>query len=131
MNQATYIGTGHRKNSIARVRVTPGSGKLLINGVDGELYLQFSPNYLQVSRSPLSSLGLENKYDITIKAEGGGLTGQTEAIRLGLARALCKINAENRVALKFEGYLTRDSRSKERKKYGLRKARKAPQFSKR
>jgi small subunit ribosomal protein S9 len=110
MNQATYIGTGHRKNSIARVRVTPGSGKLLINGVDGELYLQFSPNYLQVSRSPLSSLGLENKYDITIKAEGGGLTGQTEAIRLGL---------------------TRDSRSKERKKYGLRKARKAPQFSKR
>jgi len=103
MNQATYIGTGHRKNSIARVRVTPGSGKLLINGVDGELYLQFSPNYLQVSRSPLSSLGLENKYDITIKAEGGGLTGQTEAIRLGLARALCKINAENRVALKFEG----------------------------
>jgi small subunit ribosomal protein S9 len=112
MNQATYIGTGHRKNSIARVRVTPGSGKLLINGVDGELYLQFSPNYLQVSRSPLSSLGLENKYDITIKAEGGGLTGQTEAIRLGLARALCKINAENRVALKFEGYLTRDSRSK-------------------
>ena len=131
MNQATYIGTGHRKNSIARVRVTPGSGKLLINGVDGELYLQFSPNYLQVSRSPLSSLGLENKYDITIKAEGGGLTGQTEAIRLGLARALCKINAENRVALKFEGYLNRDSRSKERKKYGLRKARKAPQFSKR
>jgi small subunit ribosomal protein S9 len=131
MNQATYIGTGHRKNSIARVRVTPGSGKLLINGVDGELYLQFSPNYLQVSRSPLSSLGLENKYDITIKAEGGGLTGQTEAIRLGLARALCKINAEKRVALKFEGYLTRDSRSKERKKYGLRKARKAPQFSKR
>jgi small subunit ribosomal protein S9 len=131
MNQAIYIGTGHRKNSIARVRVTPGSGKLLINGVDGELYLQFSPNYLQVSRSPLSSLGLENKYDITIKAEGGGLTGQTEAIRLGLARALCTINAENRVALKFEGYLTRDSRSKERKKYGLRKARKAPQFSKR
>ena len=131
MNQATYTGTGHRKNSIARVRVTPGSGKILINGVEGELYLQFSPNYLQVSRSPLSSLGLENKYDLTVKAEGGGLTGQTEAIRLGLARALCKINSENRVALKFEGYLTRDSRTKERKKYGLRKARKAPQFSKR
>ena len=131
MNQATYIGTGHRKNSIARVRGTPGSGKILINGFEGELYLQFSPNYLQVSKSPLSSLGLENKYDLTVKAEGGGLTGQTEAIRLGLARALCKINAENRVALKFEGYLTRDSRSKERKKYGLRKARKAPQFSKR
>jgi small subunit ribosomal protein S9 len=131
MTQATYIGTGHRKNSIARVRLTPGSGKILINGIQGESYLQFSPNYLQVSKSPLSSLGLETKYDLNIKAEGGGLTGQTEAIRLGLARALCKINPENRIALKFEGYLTRDSRSKERKKYGLRKARKAPQFSKR
>jgi small subunit ribosomal protein S9 len=84
---------------------------------------------LQVSKSPLSSLGLDTKYDLDVNAEGGGLTGQTEAIRLGLARALCKINIENRIALKFEGYLTRDSRSKERKKYGLRKARKAPQFS--
>lgn len=131
MNQAIYTGTGHRKNSIARVRLTPGSGKVLINGIDGNLYLQFSPNYLQVSKSPLNSLGLDSKYDVSINAEGGGLTGQTEAIRLGLARALCKINPENRVALKFEGYLTRDSRRKERKKYGLRKARKAPQFSKR
>jgi small subunit ribosomal protein S9 len=131
MNQVIYTGTGHRKNSIARVRVLPGSGKLTINGINGETYLQFSPNYLQVSKSPLSSLGLETKYDLYVNAEGGGLTGQTEAIRLGLARALCKINIENRVALKFEGYLTRDSRSKERKKYGLRKARKAPQFSKR
>ena len=131
MNQVIYSGTGHRKNSIARVRVIPGSGKVIINGVNGDLYLQFSPNYLQVSKSPLSSLGLENKYDLYINAEGGGLTGQTEAIRLGLARALCKLNPENRIALKFEGYLTRDSRRKERKKYGLRKARKAPQFSKR
>jgi small subunit ribosomal protein S9 len=131
MNQVIYSGTGHRKNSIARVRVIPGSGKVIINGVNGDLYLQFSPNYLQVSKSPLSSLGLENKYDLYVNAEGGGLTGQTEAIRLGLARALCKLNPENRVALKFEGYLTRDSRRKERKKYGLRKARKAPQFSKR
>ncbi len=131
MNQVIYSGTGHRKNSIARVRVIPGSGKVIINGVNGDLYLQFSPNYLQVSKSPLSSLGLENKYDLYINAEGGGLTGQTEAIRLGLARALCKLNPENRVALKFEGYLTRDSRRKERKKYGLKKARKAPQFSKR
>lgn len=131
MNQVAYTGTGHRKNSIARVKVTPGSGKLIINGINGNSYLQYSPNYLQVTKSPLSSLGLENKYDLQINAEGGGLTGQTEAIRLGLARALCKLNPENRVALKFEGYLTRDSRSKERKKYGLRKARKAPQFSKR
>ena len=131
MNQVIYTGTGHRKNSIARVRILPGSGKLTINGINGETYLQFSPNYLQVSKSPLSSLGLETKYDLYVNAEGGGLTGQTEAIRLGVARALCKINIENRVVLKFEGYLTRDSRSKERKKYGLRKARKAPQFSKR
>lgn len=131
MNQIAYCGTGHRKNSIARVRVIPGSGKILINGINGDSYLQFSPNYLQISKSPLSSLGLEDKYDVNITAEGGGLTGQTEAIKLGLARALCKINPENRTALKFEGYLTRDARSKERKKYGLRKARKAPQFSKR
>ena len=131
MNQVIYTGTGQRKNSIARVRLLPGSGKLTINGINGETYLQFSPNYLQVSKSPLSSLGLDTKYDLDVNTEGGGLTGQTEAIRLGLARALCKINIENRVALKFEGYLTRDSRSKERKKYGLRKARKAPQFSKR
>jgi small subunit ribosomal protein S9 len=131
MNQIVYLGTGHRKNSIARIRLVPGSGNMTINGVNGDSYLQFSPNYLQVSKSPLSSLGLESKYDIHINAEGGGLTGQSEAIRLGIARALCKVNPENRVALKFEGYLTRDSRSKERKKYGLRKARKAPQFSKR
>ena len=131
MTQAIYIGTGHRKNSIARVRLTPGSGKVVINGLQGESYLQFSPNYLQVSKSPLSSLGLEGKYDLSIKAEGGGLTGQTEAIRLGLARALCKINPENRIALKFEGYLTRDSRSKERKKYGQKAARRKFQFVKR
>jgi small subunit ribosomal protein S9 len=131
MNQPIYSGTGHRKNSIAIVRLIPGAGKILINGINGEAYLQFSPNYMQTSKSPLSSLGLETKYDIVVKAEGGGLTGQSEAIRLGLARALCKLNPENRIALKFEGYLTRDSRTKERKKYGLRKARKAPQFSKR
>ena len=131
MSNIIYTGTGHRKNSIARVSLVLGSGKIFINGVEGRLYLQFSPNYLQVSKSPLSSLGLDDKYDLNVKTQGGGLTGQTEAIRLGLAKALCKINPENRVALKFEGYLTRDSRSKERKKYGLRKARKAPQFSKR
>ena len=93
--------------------------------------MQYSPNYIRISTSPLSTLGLEEKYDVYVNAHGGGLTGQTEAIRLGLARALCKINPENRTALKFEGYLTRDSRKIERKKYGLRKARKAPQFSKR
>nr|YP_010835347.1 ribosomal protein S9 [Cryptomonas gyropyrenoidosa]WFQ83022.1 ribosomal protein S9 [Cryptomonas gyropyrenoidosa] len=131
MNDIVYIGTGHRKNALARVSLTPGSGNITINGINADVYLQLSPTYMQTFQSPLTSLGLANKYDIMINAKGGGLTGQTEAIRLGLARALCKTNPENRIALKFEGYLTRDSRSKERKKYGLRKARKAPQFSKR
>lgn len=126
-----YSGTGHRKESIARVRLIPGSGKILINGISAETYLQYSPNYLRISKSPLSSLGLESKYDVFVTATGGGLTGQTEAIRLGLSRALCRLNPENRGALKFEGYLTRDARKVERKKYGLKKARKASQFSKR
>jgi small subunit ribosomal protein S9 len=126
-----YSGTGHRKESIACVRLIPGSGKMLINGVQAETYLQYSPHYLRISKSPLNSLGLEEKYDMFITARGGGLTGQTEAIRLGLSRALCKLNPNNRGTLKFEGYLTRDSRKVERKKYGLKKARKASQFSKR
>nr|YP_009396868.1 ribosomal protein S9 [Ophidocladus simpliciusculus]ARW66054.1 ribosomal protein S9 [Ophidocladus simpliciusculus] len=130
-HKVIYSGTGRRKTSIARVRLIPGSGKLIINGLPGESYLQFSPNYLRVSRSPLNILGLEEEYDIYVKAEGGGLTGQTDAIRLGLARALCNINPENRLTLKSEGLLRRDARIKERKKYGLRKARKAPQYSKR
>lgn len=126
-----YSGTGRRKTSIARVQLIPGSGKLIINGIPGESYLQFSPNYLRISYGPLKILGLSKEYDINVKAEGGGLTGQADAIRLGIARALCTINSENRVALKSEGFLTRDARVKERKKYGLRKARKAPQYSKR
>jgi small subunit ribosomal protein S9 len=130
-NKTIYFGTGHRKESVARVRLVPGSGKITINGISSESYLQFSPTYIRITQSPLSSLGLETKYDVYVNAHGGGLTGQTEAIRLGLARALCKVNPENRTTLKFEGYLTRDSRTIERKKYGLRKARKAPQFSKR
>jgi len=130
-NQTVYCGTGHRKESIARVRLVPGSGKSIINGVNGDAYLQFSPNYLRISKSPLNSLGLESKYDMLVTASGGGLTGQTEAIRLGLSRALCKLNPEHRGILKYEGYLTRDARRVERKKYGLKKARKASQFSKR
>jgi small subunit ribosomal protein S9 len=130
-NTQVYCGTGHRKESIARVRLIPGSGKSVINGVNGEAYLQFSPNYLRISKSPLNSLGLEDKYDMLVTASGGGLTGQTEAIRLGLSRALCKLNPDHRSTLKYEGYLTRDARKVERKKYGLKKARKAAQFSKR
>jgi small subunit ribosomal protein S9 len=104
---------------------------LLINGKNGDLYLQFNPAYLSAAKAPLETLGLESEYDILVKVEGGGLTGQAESIRLGVARALCQLDPDNRKPLKTEGYLTRDPRAKERKKYGLRKARKAPQYSKR
>nr|YP_009313971.1 Ribosomal protein S9 [Hommersandiophycus borowitzkae]SCW22225.1 Ribosomal protein S9 [Hommersandiophycus borowitzkae] len=129
--KAIYTGTGRRKSSIARVRLVPGSGKLIINGLPGESYLQFSPNYIRITYGPLYTLGLNNEYDILVNTQGGGLTGQADAIRLGVARALCYVNPENRIALKADGHLTRDARVKERRKYGLRKARKAPQFSKR
>lgn len=129
--RAIYSATGRRKSAIARVKLIPGPGKLIINGLPGESYLQFSPNYLRISYAPLKTLGLSKEYDIHVKTEGGGLKGQADAIRLGVARALCNINSENRNILKSEGFLTRDARVKERKKYGLRKARKAPQYSKR
>lgn len=126
-----YIGTGRRKSAIARVRLVPGNGQLTINGKPGEQYLQFNAEYLSAAKAPLETLGLEGEYDILVNATGGGLTGQADAVRLGVARALCQLDPENRKPLKIEGYLTRDPRAKERKKYGLRKARKAPQFSKR
>lgn len=130
-DRVMYQGTGRRKSAIARVRLVPGSGQLTINGKPGDLYLQFNPSYLAVAKAPLETLGLENEYDILVNAEGGGLTGQSDSIRLGVARALCQLDPENRKPLKAEGYLTRDPRAKERKKYGLHKARKAPQYSKR
>ncbi|WP_299411215.1 30S ribosomal protein S9 [Acaryochloris sp. IP29b_bin.148] len=130
-NRVAYRGTGRRKSSIVRVRLVPGSGQMTINGKPGDLYLQFNPSYINNAKAPLESLGLENDYDILANARGGGLTGQADAIRLGVARALCELDPENRKPLKLEGYLTRDPRAKERKKYGLRKARKAPQYSKR
>lgn len=129
--RAMYWGTGRRKSAVARVRLVPGNGQLTINGKPGDIYFGFSPNYLSVAKAPLETLGLENEYDILVKAVGGGLTGQSDAIRLGVARALCQLDPENRSPLKTEGYLTRDPRAKERKKYGLHKARKAPQYSKR
>ncbi len=129
--RAMYFGTGRRKSAVARVRLVPGSGQLTINGRPGEQYLQFNPEYLAVAKAPLETLGLENEYDVLVNAAGGGLTGQADAVRLGVARALCQLDPDNRKPLKIEGYLTRDPRSKERKKYGLRKARKAPQYSKR
>lgn len=129
--RATYWGTGRRKSAVARVRLVPGDGKLIVNGRPGDLYLQFNAGYLSSAKAPLETLGLENEYDILVNVHGGGLTGQAESIRLGVARALCELDPDNRQPLKTEGYLTRDPRAKERKKYGLRKARKAPQYSKR
>lgn len=130
-NRAVYWGTGRRKSSVARVRLVPGEGQLRINGKPGDLYLQFNAGYLNAAKAPLETLGLEGEYDILVSVKGGGLTGQADSIRLGVARALCQLDPDNRKPLKVEGYLTRDPRAKERKKYGLRKARKAPQFSKR
>ncbi|AKG23485.1 30S ribosomal protein S9 [Calothrix sp. 336/3] len=129
--RAVYWGTGRRKSATARVRLVPGSGQLVVNGKPGDNYFQYNANYLGVIKGPLETLGLESEYDILVKAEGGGLTGQSDAIRLGVARALCQLDPDNRPPLKVEGYLTRDPRAKERKKYGLHKARKAPQYSKR
>jgi small subunit ribosomal protein S9 len=130
-NRAVYWGTGRRKTAVARVRLVPGSGKVVINGKAGDLYLQFNPGYIAGVKAPLETLGLENEYDVLVNAHGGGITGQADAIKLGVARALVELAPENRKPLKVEGYLTRDPRSKERRKYGLRKARKAPQYSKR
>lgn len=129
--KAVYWGTGRRKSAVARVRVVPGTGKITINGKEGDLYLQFNSSHISGVKAPLEVLGLEQEYDIIVTAHGGGVTGQADAIRLGVARALCELAPENRKPLKVEGYLTRDPRAKERRKYGLKKARKAPQFSKR
>ena len=104
---------------------------MVVNHKQGEKYLQYNSQYINASKIPLTTLGLENMYDIYVNTHGGGLKGQADAIKLGVARALCYMSAENRESLKSEGFLTRDSRRKERKKYGLKKARKAPQFSKR
>lgn len=130
-NKAVYLGTGRRKSSVARVRLVPGTGEVIVNKRKGKDYFQLIPSYIQTLKAPLETLGLENEYDILVNAHGGGLTGQSDAVKLGVARALCQLDPENRKPLKIEGYLTRDPRAKERKKYGLHKARKAPQFSKR
>ena len=129
--QKDNIGLGKRKQAIARVFLVPGEGNLIINKVSGEKYLQYNTTYLNKVWDPLKKLNLENQFDIIVLVKGGGLTGQTEAIQLGVARLICKIDPQNRSILKPFGLLTRDARIKERKKYGLRKARKAPQYSKR
>ena len=125
-----YYGTGRRKNAIARVRLTEGSGKITINGKDIDEF--FGMETLKVIvRQPLTVTNTSAKYDVIVKVTGGGFTGQAGAIRHGIARALNEANTEFRPILKSNGFLTRDPRMKERKKYGLKKARKAPQFSKR
>ena len=129
--QKNNIGLGRRKQATARVFLIPGEGNLTINKKPGEKYLQYNDSYQNIVWAPLETLSLEKQYDIVAIVKGGGLTGQAEAIQLGVARRLCEIDKENRPILKPFGFLTRDSRIKERKKYGLRKARKAPQYSKR
>jgi len=125
-----YYGTGRRKKSIARVRLVPGNGKILINGRDIEEYFNYETLRMEVKR-PLLLTETEGKFDVLAKVHGGGTTGQAGALRHGVSRALLKADGELRGALKKAGFLTRDSRMVERKKYGLKKARKASQFSKR
>ncbi|EEG31081.1 ribosomal protein S9 [[Clostridium] methylpentosum DSM 5476] len=125
-----FYGTGRRKSSVARVRVYEGTGKITINGRDIDDYFGLETLKLIV-RQPLALTETDGKFDIVCTVAGGGVTGQAGAIRHGLSRALLLFNAELRPVLKKAGFLTRDPRMKERKKYGLKAARRAPQFSKR
>ena len=125
-----FYGTGRRKNSVARVRLFNGTGKITINGRDIDNYFGLETLKLIV-RSPLALTGTEGKFDIVVNVVGGGVAGQAGAIRHGITRALMESAAELRPALKKAGFVTRDPRMKERKKYGLKAARRAPQFSKR
>ena len=127
---AQYRGTGKRKTSVARVIIRPGDGSTWVNGRTIEEYFPRSV-WRSLAIAPLRTAGLEGQYDLRVRVHGGGLSGQAGAVRHGLARALVDLNPELRVPLKREGYLTRDARVVERKKAGLHKARKAPQFSKR
>ncbi len=130
MATAKYYGTGRRKSSVARVYLVPGTGKVTINKEDMDKY--FGLDTLKVIvRQPLELTGTADKFDVLVNVKGGGYTGQAGAIRHGIARALLTVDEEYRPALKKAGFLTRDPRMKERKKYGLKKARRAPQFSKR
>ena len=130
MASVKYYGTGRRKKSIARVYLTPGTGKITINKRDIDEYFGLE-TLKDVVRQPLVATETLEKFDVLVNVHGGGFTGQAGAIRHGIARALLKADAEFRPTLKKAGYLTRDPRMKERKKYGLKAARRAPQFSKR
>ena len=130
MAAARYYGTGRRKSSVARVYLVPGSGKITVNKRDIEEYFGLETLKL-IIRQPLEVTGTTGKFDISINVCGGGTTGQAGAIRHGISRALLEADSDFRPALKKAGFLTRDPRMKERKKYGLQAARRAPQFSKR
>jgi len=130
MAKVQYYGTGRRKTSVARVRLLPGTGKVTINGRDIDEYFDYETLKREV-QMPLTLTETEGKFDVIAKVEGGGFTGQAGALRHGISRALIKSDAELRGTLKKAGFLTRDPRMKERKKYGLKAARRAPQFSKR
>ena len=129
-DKIVFYGTGRRKSSIARVRLVEGKGTITINDKNIDEYLG-TETLKVIVRQPLTATNTTDKYDVICKVQGGGFTGQAGAIRLGIARALLEANGEYRPVLKAAGFLTRDPRMKERKKYGLKKARKAPQFSKR
>ncbi len=130
MAQVQYQAVGRRKKAIARVRLIPGDGKIVINGRDIDNYFGLETLKMTV-RQPLALTALEGRYDVLVNVYGGGLAGQAGAIRHGISRALVKADPELRPAVKKAGFLTRDPRMKERKKYGLKAARRAPQFSKR
>lgn len=130
MDNARFYGTGRRKKSVARVYLMPGTGKITINKRDIDDYLR-EETLKVVVRQPLVATETVDKYDVLVNVHGGGFTGQAGAIRHGIARALLEADGDFRPVLKSAGYLTRDPRMKERKKYGLKAARRAPQFSKR
>ena len=130
MAKARYYGTGRRKSSIARVYLVPGTGKVTINKKDMDQYFGLDTLKLIV-KQPLELTGTADKFDVLVNVHGGGFTGQAGAIRHGIARALVKADEALKPELKKAGFLTRDPRMKERKKYGLKAARRAPQFSKR
>jgi small subunit ribosomal protein S9 len=128
--QLAKLTTGRRKEAIARVRLAPGSGEFQVNGRALDDYFPTRVHRM-VAQSPLRSIGRDKEYDVVATIRGGGVNGQAGALRLGIARALIDLDPELRSQLKAEGFLTRDAREKERRKYGLKKARKAPQYSKR
>jgi len=131
MAKVQFLGTGRRKNATARVRLLPGDGKIVINNRDINDYFGGLEVLKLIVAQPLEATQNTGKFDVLVRVEGGGISGQSGAIRHGIARALLKVDAELRPILKKAGYLTRDPRMKERKKYGLKAARRAPQFSKR